>query len=213
MDVINDRREAGPSALTSGKPVDNGKLFCSLLRTCNMYTNKSRLQFLAPLVIFIVLAVFLWRGLSLDPRQLPSPLINKPVPTFKLITLEDAQQNFSNKNLLGHVSLVNVWATWCITCQVEHPILMDIAHASPIPIYAIDYKDDRATALKWLQSHGNPYKMVGFDGDGKVSINWGVYGTPETFVVDKKGIIRYKLIGVLTPEVWQHEILPLIDKL
>lgn len=168
---------------------------------------------LIPLIIFLILILFLWRGLQLDPRQLNSALLNKPVPTFSIATLENPQQQMTSKVFLGHVSLLHVWATWCITCQAEHPELMDLSRTTDIPIYGLNYKDDRATAIKWLKEHGNPYRMIGFDGEGKVAIDLGVYGTPETYVIDSKGVIRYKLIGTLTPQVWQQKILPLIDKL
>ena len=173
----------------------------------------SKFNFLIPLLFFVLLLLFLWRGLYLDPHRLPSTLINKPAPTFSLSTLENPNLFLTKQNFYGHVSLLHVWATWCLTCQTEHPFLMDIARTQAIPIYAIDYKDDAVTAKKWLQDHGNPYRLIGVDVDGKAGINWGVYGTPETFVIDKNGVIRYKVIGALTPAIWQNDVLPVIKKL
>ncbi len=166
-----------------------------------------------PLSIFIILAIFLWRGLYLDPQRLPSALINKPVPQFSLSTLVNTQQSFSQNDLFGHVSLVNVWASWCNSCRDDQPILMDIAQNSHVPIYGFDYKDDRAKALQWLDSYGNPYQKIGFDVEGTVAIDWGVYGTPETFLIDQNGIIKYKQIGPMTVEIWRDKFLPLIQQL
>lgn len=157
--------------------------------------------------------VFLWRGLSLDPHKLPSALLNKSVPSFRLTTLQNENQFFTDKNLRGQVALLNVWATWCESCQQEHPILMEITRDYRITVYGLDYKDTRLSAKTFLQQSGNPYSLVGFDGKGNVAIDWGVYGTPETFVIDKSGIIRYKYIGPLTNDVWFNELLPLIKDL
>lgn len=157
--------------------------------------------------------VFLWRGLSLDPHKLPSALLNKPVPSFRLTTLQNEYQFFTDKNLKGQVALLNVWASWCESCQEEHSTLLEIAHDNDVSLYGLDYKDTRAAAVTMLQQFGDPYKMVGFDGNGNVAIDWGVYGTPETFVIDKNGIIRYKYIGPLTDAVWVNELLPLIKDL
>jgi cytochrome c biogenesis protein CcmG, thiol:disulfide interchange protein DsbE len=178
-----------------------------------MRLSSCRFNILIPLLIFIVLFLFLWRGLYLDPRHLPSTFINKPAPNFSLPELNNSQQSFTKQNLLGHVSLLHVWASWCATCQEEQPFLMDLARIQSVPIYAIDYKDEQNAARQWLYERGNPYRLVGFDMDGKVGINWGVYGTPETFVIDKNGVIRYKVIGALTPNIWQNEVAPLINKL
>ncbi len=168
---------------------------------------------LVPLLLFILLAIFLWRGLHNDPHHVPSALMNKPVPQFSLYKLAKPEQTFTNKALLGHVSLLNVWASWCITCRVEHPVLMDIARQNIVPIYSLDYKDQRQRAQHWLSQYGNPYQQTGFDKDGRVAINFGVYGTPETFVIDRHGVVRYKLIGAINHEIWQNTILPLINKL
>lgn len=172
-----------------------------------------QLRYYLPLVIFLLLALFLWRGLKLDPHKLPSTLLNKPAPEFQLIDIQNIGRFFSKQQLLGKVSLVNVWATWCTACQQEHAVLLDIANTQRVAIYGLDYKDDMQTAKKWLSQYGNPYQAVGFDGTGQVAIDWGVYGTPETFLVDQQGVIQYKHIGALTHEVWEKEFLPLIDKL
>jgi len=171
-------------------------------------------RYLIPLLVFIILALFLWRGLMLDPRQVPSALLNKPVPVFDLPDLNASGARFTNQAFAGHVSLVNVWATWCSTCHVEHPFLMDLARTQPsLVIYGLDYKDNKAAAKKWLAKYGNPYRAVGFDQMGEVAINWGVYGTPETYVIDRHGIIRYKVIGALTGAVWEEQIAPLVKHL
>lgn len=170
-------------------------------------------RYYVPLFIFFILAVFLWRGLRLDPHKIPSTLINQPAPEFNLPDVMSPNANFTKQQLLGHVSLVNVWATWCTACQQEHPILMDIARTNKVVLYAIDYKDDRLSAEQWLKQYGNPYQAIGFDGQGKAAIDWGVYGTPETFLVDPQGVIRYKQVGPLTKQVWENTILPLINQL
>jgi cytochrome c biogenesis protein CcmG/thiol:disulfide interchange protein DsbE len=165
-----------------------------------------------PLIIFIVIGTILWWGLKLHPEQVPSPLINKPVPSFSLPILMQ-KRLATEKDFLGHVSLLNVWATWCNTCAEEHDFLLTLARDPSLVIYGLDYKDETAAAVKLLRDNGNPYQMVMLDTEGSVAIDWGVYGTPETFIVDKKGIIRYKHIGALTPAVWDEKIKPLIDTL
>jgi len=166
-----------------------------------------------PLLIFILVIGFLWRGLGLKPDRIPSPLINHPAPTFSLPTLSDINILTSNKDLFGHVTLVNVWATWCYACALEHDFLMELKDNSDFVIYGLNYKDDRIAAQKWLETNGNPYQIIATDINGNVGIDWGVYGTPETFILDKKGIIRYKHIGQLTPEIWETTLRPMIDKL
>lgn len=170
-------------------------------------------RYFIPLGLFAVIFIFLWRGLSIDPHTIPSPLMNQPVPQFALLNLTNEKIPFTTNNLRGQVSLVNVWATWCLTCRAEQPLLMDLARSHTVAIYGIDYKDDLTQAQQWLTQYGNPYRMLGFDADGKTSINLGVYGTPETFLVDKNGVIRYKLIGQLTPVVWQKQIMPMVKQL
>jgi len=171
------------------------------------------MRFLAPLIVFIVLVGFLAVGLKLDPREVPSPLIGKPAPAFTLPQLAAPEQTFGNANLKGQVSLFNVWASWCVSCRQEHPLLIQLAKQNILPIYGLDYKDEREAGLGWLRDLGNPYTLSAFDADGKVGIDWGVYGVPETFVIDKQGVIRHKHTGPITPEAWQKTLLPLILKL
>jgi cytochrome c biogenesis protein CcmG/thiol:disulfide interchange protein DsbE len=170
-------------------------------------------RYLIPLVLFAVLVAFLAVGLSLNPRLVPSPLIGKPAPGFTLPELADPAKTLSRADLLGKVSLVNVWASWCVSCRVEHPLLMEIARSGKVQVYGLNYKDERPDAMRWLATYGDPYLANGFDQNGRVGIDWGVYGTPETFVVDRRGTIRYKVIGPITEDVWQKELLPLVKKL
>lgn len=173
---------------------------------------KKRLIALIPLAVFLSLSFFLWRGLSLDPRKIPSPLIEKPIPEFSLPRLSDENGVFSTAQLKGQVSLLNVWATWCLACRDEHQSLLDIAREG-VTIYGLDYKDNRQDALQWLNALGDPYQAIAFDGDGRVAIDWGVYGAPETFLIDKKGIIRYKHVGMVTAAVWKKRLGPLYRQL
>ena len=166
-----------------------------------------------PLGIFVALVVLLAVGLTLNPRLVPSPLIDKPAPNFDLPSVMNPEQRISKKDLEGKVSLVNVWASWCVSCRAEHPLFMQIARSGVVPVYGINYKDERADALRWLEAFGNPYKESAWDLDGRVGIEWGVYGTPETFLVDQQGVIRYKQIGPMTVEDLENKILPLIRKL
>ena len=168
---------------------------------------------LMPLAAFLALAGLLYKGLSLDPRKVPSPLIDKPAPAFSLTRLKQPDATLGSDDLKGKVSLFNVWATWCVACRSEHPVLMQLAESGKIAIYGLNYKDDRQEAKRWLLRYGDPYIANAFDRDGRVGIDWGVYGTPETFIVDQQGIIRHKHIGPLTREVVQNEILPLVERL
>jgi len=169
-------------------------------------------RYLTPLVLFLALAALLYKGLALNPREVPSPLIGKPAPEFTLPELKDTSRQLSHTDFQGKVSLLNVWATWCVSCRAEHPLLMQLARQG-VTIYGLDYKDSREDAQRWLQRFGDPYVANAFDADGRVGIDWGVYGTPETFVIDQQGIIRHKHIGPLTEEAIQREILPLIRQL
>lgn len=171
------------------------------------------MRFLLPLVIFLALAAFLFVGLGRDPRQVDSPLIGKPAPTFVLPQLQQTAKNFSPKDMEGKVWLLNVWASWCGSCKDEHPVLMDLARQNIVPIVGLDYKDKPEDAQATLAKHGDPYTMTVVDADGKVGFDYGVYGVPETYVIDKKGVIAYKLIGVLTPKNLRETILPLIAEL
>ena len=170
-------------------------------------------KFLIPLGIFVVLAIFLGRGLSLDPRELPSPLIGKPAPAFSLSQLDKPTQMIGTEQLLGQVWILNVWASWCAACRDEHPVLVEFSKTGVAPIYGLNYKDKREPAMNWLQQLGNPYTASIFDESGRVGIDFGVYGVPETFVIDKLGVIRYKKTGPVTQETIQSIIVPLVKKL
>ena len=171
------------------------------------------LKFLIPLAIFLVLAGFLAVGLNLNPREVPSPLIGKPAPAFELTKLDAADQKLKRDDLLGKVWVLNVWASWCAPCREEHPLVMELARRKLAPVYGLNYKDTRPAGLAFLTQLGNPYEASLFDGDGRVGIDWGVYGVPETFVVDKQGTIRFKHIGPLTPEVLEKKLTPLLKEL
>lgn len=171
------------------------------------------LKFLIPLAIFLVLAGFLAVGLNLNPREVPSPLIGKPAPAFELTKLDAAEQKLKRDDLLGKVWVLNVWASWCAPCREEHPLVMELARRKLAPVYGLNYKDTRPAGMAFLTQLGNPYEASLFDGDGRVGIDWGVYGVPETFVVDKQGTIRFKHIGPLTPEVLEKKITPLLKEL
>jgi cytochrome c biogenesis protein CcmG, thiol:disulfide interchange protein DsbE len=171
------------------------------------------LRYLAPLAIFALLVAFLYRGLSLDPKLVPSPLIGKPMPTFTLTRLDNPAATISDADFKGKVTLLNVWATWCVSCRQEHETLVQLAKTGQVDIYGLNYKDNREDAKRWLSRFGNPYVANAFDSDGRVGIDWGVYGAPETFIIDREGIIRHKHIGPLTTEIINDEILPLVAKL
>jgi len=170
-------------------------------------------RFLMPLAIFIVVVVFLGIGLTLNPRQVPSPLVDKPAPVFQLQQLHDNEKVFSSKDNIGKVWMLNVWASWCVACRDEHPLLVELSRLGIVPIFGLNYKDQRDTALRWLKQFGDPYVISIADTDGRVGINYGVYGVPETYVIDKEGIIRYKHIGPVTVKSLEDKILPLINEL
>jgi len=176
-------------------------------------TPKRRLVTLLPLVIFIVIAIFLGIGLTMDPRLVPSPLINKAVPQFSLPAVKGRKLGLASTDLVGEVSMVNVFASWCTACREEHPILLQIAHDKIVPIHGLNYKDKPDDAANWLDTLGDPYTRVGADIDGRVAIDWGVYGVPETFIIDKTGHIAYKRIGAINLKIWQEKLLPMIRKL
>ena len=171
------------------------------------------LRFILPLAVFLALVIFLWRGLALDPHEVPSPLIGKPAPGFALTRLDEPARTIRRDDMLGKVWLLNVWASWCVACREEHATLVAFSRTKTAPIIGLDYKDQRPDALGWLDRFGNPYEASLFDGDGRTGIDFGVYGVPETFVIDKQGVVRFKQIGPLTPEVIETRIKPLIDKL
>ena len=171
------------------------------------------LRFLIPLAVFIVLLVFLGVGLKLDPREVPSPLIGKPAPGFALARLDDAAQTIKREDMLGKVWMLNVWASWCVACREEHPLLVEFSRRKLLPVYGLNYKDQRADGMAWLGQFGNPYEASLFDADGRVGIDFGVYGVPETFIIDRQGVVRLKHIGPLTPDVIQTKIEPLVRHL
>jgi cytochrome c biogenesis protein CcmG/thiol:disulfide interchange protein DsbE len=170
-------------------------------------------RLLIPLAVFAVIVAFLGVGLTLNPREVPSPLINKPAPPFALPQLHEPQKNFTHKDMLGKVWMLNVWASWCVSCREEHHTLMDLARTGAVPILGLNYKDERTEGLAWLTRFGNPYLLSAYDRDGRIGIDYGVYGVPETYLIDKAGVIRYKRIGVVTPEIVRDKILPLVKEL
>ena len=171
------------------------------------------LRWSIPLAVFVVLVGFLAAGLTRDPREVPSPLIGKAAPAFTLAQLHDPAKTLAPADLRGQVWLLNVWASWCTACRQEHGTLLQLSSLRAVPIVGLNYKDTRPEGLDWLGRFGNPYAMSVFDQDGRVGIDYGVYGVPETFLIDKQGVIRYKQIGPLTPELVQTRILPLVRKL
>lgn len=170
-------------------------------------------RFLLPLGIFAVLVVFLGVGLTLNPREVPSPLVDKPVPPFKLPQLEQPGLEFSQRDMLGQVWLLNVWASWCVSCRDEHPLLVELARDRVVPVIGFNYKDKPHEAKAWLKQFGDPYVLSVSDQDGRVGIDYGVYGVPETFVIDRSGVIRYKQIGPVTKQSLEGKILPLVRQL
>ena len=171
------------------------------------------LRYLVPLAIFLILVAFLGVGLTRDPREVPSPLVGKPAPAFDLERLHETGKRLSTADLKGQVWLLNVWASWCVSCRVEHPLLMQLAKANVVPVIGLDYKDKPEDGRAWLREHGDPYKLSVLDQDGRAGIDWGVYGVPETFVVDKQGVIRFKQIGPVTVESLEQKIIPLVREL
>lgn len=174
---------------------------------------RHRAVLLVPLLLFAVVVVFLAIGLRLDPREVPSPLIGKPIPRFSLPAVLGRSMGLSSDDLQGEVSLVNVFASWCVACREEHPLLMQIKRAGILPVHGLDYKDRPSDAGRWLDEMGDPYTRTGADLDGRVAIDWGVYGVPETFVIDRDGRIAYKHIGPISPTVWDQTLLPMIQRL
>jgi cytochrome c biogenesis protein CcmG/thiol:disulfide interchange protein DsbE len=166
-------------------------------------------RFVLPLALFVGLVVFLAIGLGRDPHEVPSPLINKPAPAFQLPQLHEPTKTFSAQEMRGKVWLLNVWASWCVSCREEHPLLLDFARSGEVPLYGLNYKDQRNDAIAWLDELGNPYLVSAADLDGRVGIDYGVYGAPETYLIDREGVIRFKHVGPLTPDVIQGKVLPL----
>ena len=170
-----------------------------------------RLKLFIPLILFAVLALFLLRGLELDPKELPSALIDRPLPQFELPSL-GTQSLVSRDQVIGEVALFNIWATWCVSCRVEHPYLHQLAERG-VPIYGVNYKDDDIDALRWLEELGNPYRLNIVDAEGELGLDLGVYGAPETYLVDAAGVIRYRHVGVVDERVWQTILQPLYREL
>ena len=171
------------------------------------------LRYLIPLGVFALLVAFFAIGLTRDPREVPSPLVDKPAPGFRLQQLHEPELPFTPEQMKGKVWLLNVWASWCVSCRVEHPLLVDMSKRNVVPIVGLNYKDKREDGVQWLTKFGNPYALSAYDVEGKVGIDYGVYGVPETFVIDKQGVIRYKQIGPVTPGLLEQKILPLVRTL
>ena len=170
-------------------------------------------KFLIPLALFVILVIFLAVGLNRDPREVPSPLINKPAPAFSVPQLANPNKSFSPEEMKGQVWVLNVYASWCVACREEHPMLVEMGKSQVAPLIGLDYKDKRADAMEMLARQGDPYMLSAYDNDGRVGINYGVYGVPETYVIDKAGIIRFKQIGPITREVLEKSIYPIIAEL
>ncbi len=172
-----------------------------------------KLKFLVPLAIFLGLAGFLGYGLTLNPSVVPSPLVDKPAPDFRLATLDSPGQTFGVDDLHGQVWLLNVWASWCVSCRAEHPYLIELARAAGVPVVGLNYKDEPDAARRYLRDHGDPYAAIAVDRDGRVGIEYGVYGTPETFLIDRDGVIRYKHVGPIHGDIVRNVLLPRIMEL
>lgn len=172
-----------------------------------------RLRFLIPLALFVSIAIGLAIGLTLQPQNIPSALIGAPVPNFELDPVEGFGPGLTSKNLQKQISIVNIFSSWCIPCRVEHPLWVEVGQNEEVALFGINYKDLPANASDWLEEHGNPYQRTGADQNGRVSIEWGVYGVPETFIVDSKGIIQFKHVGPIDRYVLENEILPKIREL
>jgi cytochrome c biogenesis protein CcmG/thiol:disulfide interchange protein DsbE len=170
-------------------------------------------RFLWPLAIFILLVGFLAVGLRLDPREVPSPLVGKPAPAFELPVLHQPDKRFVPGDMRGKVWLLNVWASWCVSCREEHPVLVELSKKGVLPILGLNYKDKGDEATAWLKQFGNPYQLSVVDADGRIGIDYGVYGVPETYLIDAEGVIRYKQIGPLTAAILEQKVLPLAKAL
>ena len=170
-------------------------------------------RFLWPLAIFLLLVGFLAVGLQLDPREVPSPLVGKPAPAFELPMLHQPDKRFAPGDMRGKVWLLNVWASWCVSCREEHPVLVDLAKRGVMPILGLNYKDKGEDAQRWLKQFGDPYQLSVVDADGRIGIDYGVYGVPETYLIDGEGVIRYKQIGPLTQAIVEQKVLPLAKAL
>ena len=163
--------------------------------------------------VFVALVLLLAVGLRLNPREVPSPLIGRPAPAFELPLLMEPDKRFSEKTMLGKVWILNVWASWCPPCLVEHPVVTQVSRSGMAPVVGLNYKDKREDALPWLKRNGDPFQLIAFDANGRIGIDYGVYGVPETYIIDRQGVIRYKHIGPITADVVQKEMEPLVRKL
>lgn len=170
-------------------------------------------KYLIPLFIFLFISAFLLVGLFGDPKKVPSQFVDKPAPDFQLQNLHAMNELFSNKDMAGKVWLLNVWASWCVACRQEHPVLVEMARRGEVPIYGLNYKDAPTKARRWLEEHGDPYKLSIVDYEGKVGIDYGVYGVPETFIIDKQGVIRHKVIGPVSFPELQKCVMPVVKEL
>ena len=168
---------------------------------------------LIPLALFAVIAGFLFAGLKLNPREVPSPLVGKAAPAFRLPVLHEPAKSFQPADMKGRPWLLNVWASWCVTCRDEHPVLVELAKQKLVPILGLNYKDKPDEAQRWLKHFGDPYEFSIMDAEGRVGIDYGVYGVPETYLIDGSGVIRYKHIGALTPDIVRGKLLPLLKTL
>ncbi|MBL1260729.1 MAG: DsbE family thiol:disulfide interchange protein [Thiotrichaceae bacterium] len=171
------------------------------------------LKYLTPLLVFLVMVWFLGKGLYLNPRDVPSPLVGKPAPVFSVANLGDPELQFSSEQMKGKVWILNVWASWCRPCRDEHPLFVELGRQNMVPIVGLNYKDQRGDALQWLRALGDPYYASVYDGDGKVGMDFGVYGVPETYVIDQQGIIRYKHTGPVTAKSLEDKVVKLVKEL
>lgn len=171
-----------------------------------------RLKLFIPLIVFVLLAGLFWVGLGLDPSEMPSAKVGDPVPEFELPTVKDEQRLVTQEVFKGQVSLLNVWGTWCAACRVEHPFLVELAERG-VPIYGVNYKDDTSLARKWLEQLEDPYVLSVVDADGRLGVKLGVFGAPETYLVDQEGIVRHRHVGVVDEKVWNRDFVPLIESL
>ena len=184
-----------------------------LARIANMSLGRFMLLYASPAAIFAVVALLLYRGLSLDPREIPSVMIDRPVPHFDLPPIAGHDLGLATTDLKGQVVLINVFASWCVSCRVEHPLLLELKREGKLPVYGIAYKDNPKDSAAWLHQLGDPYSRTGADVSGRVGIDFGVYGVPESYLIGKDGRIAYKQIGPITPDDLKNKILPLAQKL
>lgn len=171
------------------------------------------MRHLWPLCLFIIISVFLWKGLDLNPKELPSALVGQSAPAFNLTTVENPNQIINQDSFKNKVTVLNIWATWCVSCKMEHTVWMELTKKHNLFLVGVNYHDDRLTAQQWLQTSGNPYTISLFDNQGKMGLDYGVYGTPETFILDKNGVVRYRHAGPIDQQIWRNTVLPLIESL